>query len=155
MQLYSTLLNTFAESSHRPLADLQDKIQIKNRANKVVLVITSATSLGTSEDTDKGVYLKPDQMPVYDGLGSLADFRTDVMGNIQYPGEAREKEIVQGLCFFRGLFYSLPAGKPTFEGCPNGGGEETDIGDAVTDDKAGIRRAFARFNGEGSFHASD
>ena len=65
----------------------------KNRSNKVVLVITKATSLSPTQKAGSEVYLKPDQMPVYDGHGSLADFRTDVMKNIQYPEEAREKKI--------------------------------------------------------------
>lgn len=39
------------------------------------------------------VYLKPDQMPVYDGDKNIAGFRNDVMKNLSYPEEAKEKEI--------------------------------------------------------------
>ena len=65
----------------------------KDRSNKVVLVMTLASSLDTVAREDTNVYLKPDQMPVYNGHGTLADFRDDVMKNISYPPEAKEKQI--------------------------------------------------------------
>jgi len=65
----------------------------KNRLNRVVLVMTRATSLDTISRGKSDVYLKPDQMPVYNGNGSLADFREDVMKNIEYPGQAKDENI--------------------------------------------------------------
>jgi len=65
----------------------------KNRSNKIVLVMTRATSLDTVGRGKNDIYLKPDQMPVYNGNGSLADFREDVMKNIEYPGQAKDENI--------------------------------------------------------------
>jgi len=65
----------------------------KNRANKIVLVMTVATSLDTLGNKEKDVYMKPDQMPLYDGHGSLADFREDVIENVEYPERAREENL--------------------------------------------------------------
>ena len=65
----------------------------KNRSNKVVFVMTRTTSLDTVSQEKKDVYLKPEQMPVYNDNGSLADFREDVMENIEYPGQAKDENI--------------------------------------------------------------
>jgi len=64
-----------------------------NQPNKVVCVITVSTSLDTISKQEGDLYMKPDQMPVYDGHGTLADFRADVQENMNYPEEARKKNL--------------------------------------------------------------
>jgi len=64
-----------------------------HQSNKVACVITVATSLDTLREQRGEVYNQPDQMPLYDGHGELADFRKAVMENMEYPEEAWEANI--------------------------------------------------------------
>jgi TonB family protein len=65
----------------------------KNRANKVVVVVTATTSLGAESNKGSNVYLNPDEMPLYKDNQKLNEFRTDLMENLDYPEKAKEQNI--------------------------------------------------------------
>gem|GEM_PF-1775696 len=65
----------------------------KNNKNKVLFVLTKTNSLGVRAGKEKDVFLLADDMPVYDGDGSIKDFRNDIMRNIEYPEKAQKENI--------------------------------------------------------------
>jgi protein TonB len=70
----------------------------KNNENKVLFVLTKTNSLGVRAGKEKDVFLLADDMPVYDGDGSIKDFRNDIMRNIEYPEKA-QKENIEGIVY--------------------------------------------------------
>ena len=69
----------------------------KYSTNKVVLVLSKATAVGNkTTPNDKNVYLKADEMPVYNEQGDISDFRNEIMQNLEYPEKAK-KENSEGI----------------------------------------------------------